>query len=193
LDPIQPLDFRLEHTFNNEIGGYLPDKDKDVITCGKSESSTVLNRVLPSYSIYMRHYVVSQAEVKVEGEPIPPGQSVHDLVDGMDTHVESCEADQEGQRESDIEPESITKLPRCFSDLFFVFIFLMKDVQEDKTVEGRSKDRMSAWVTILCRASEDLNLLAVHIGPWLTISHLCQIHNEHREGNEQEIVKGSGS
>lgn len=140
LDPIQPLDFRLEHTFNNEIGGYLPDKDDDGITCGKSESSTVLNRVLPSYSIYMPHYVLSQAEVKVEGEPIAPEQSVHNLVNGMDAHVESREADQEGQRESDIEPESVTKLPRRFSDLFFVLIFLMKDVQEHKTVEGCRED-----------------------------------------------------
>lgn len=141
----------------------------------------------------MPHYVLSQAEVKVEGEPIAPEQSVHDLIDSVDTHVESCEADQEGQRESDNKPESITKLPRCFSDLFFVFIFLMKDVQEHKTVEGSCKDRMSTRVAILRRAPEDLNLLAVHIGPWLTISHLCQIHNEHRDCNEQEIVKGSGS
>ena len=69
----------------------------------------------------------------------------------------------------------------------------MKDIKIQEQIESCGEYGVATWVTILTGASIGLDGFTEHKGPRLMVSHLCNVHHKHGEGEEQYIVEGTSS
>lgn len=95
---------------------------------------------------------VSEAKVKVKSTPGPNLETVKDLVNRMETSIDSVKQNQNYDKASEYKEDPI----QCFVNLG-VFVFTMKDVQEQEDKETRRIYSMSTGVAIFIRTAHWLN------------------------------------
>lgn len=97
----------------------------------------------------MRLNGFSKAQVKKEGKPEAPAESVHNLIEGVHAHVEPGKANHKGERQGDKEPEEVPYTEFGFSCLINSRFLGMEYVEEYEGVHCCCKDGVPTWVPVL--------------------------------------------